>query len=270
MKIRAIQQWWVGAAIAVATWSGPLAGNAAGTVARVLTHEGRLLDADGAPLVEPTRVTFTLYDAASGGRPVWSEAQDVDFDDGYFSVRLGEVTPLAPALLDGTTRWLGLAVGADPERSARTPVVGKPAPSPERPAGTVVAAVHADAELGPLRATADRTFLGATIRMPVEPAQHVHVSASAGLGSTAPGGAHGLHLSICARPVAATRLVDNPPDRQADLRIPENGQQTFSLRTRFTALPPGEYEFGLCARVDGTSQWNHNGTSRVALLVLAQ
>jgi hypothetical protein len=42
------------------------------------------------------------------------------------------------------------------------------------------------------------------------------------------------------------------------------------VRTRFAALVPGDYEFGLCARLtDPVVRWNANGESRVAVLITA-
>jgi hypothetical protein len=56
--------------------------------------------------------TFTLYDAVSGGNPLWSEVQQgVVVSNGEFLAFLGSVEPIPPAALDGRPdRWLAVAV----------------------------------------------------------------------------------------------------------------------------------------------------------------
>lgn len=312
MKFHAVLQWVIGAAVAAATWSSGVEVRAAEAVPQVIVHEGQLVDAKGEPIVGVARTTFKLYDAPVGGRPIWSETVDVEFDDGYFSVWLGEATPLDESLLDGRPRWLGVAVGRGPEQPARAAVAStahpmfadevpvddpqasrvptvadadeaapgvadadEPEPGEglravdraERPAGVVLDAAHADAVLGPLASAAEYAFIGASLHLDVEPGQVVHVSARAGLGSTAPGGAEGLELSICTRQAGTSRLLDNPGDRLHDLRVAANGRATFVVKTRFVGLAAGDHEFGLCGRIRAGSRWNDNDTSRVAVLV---
>lgn len=285
MKRRTLKQWFVGSAVAMTTWSASFTAAATETTAPTLAHTGRMFDAQGDPLVELSTVTFAIYDAQTGGKALWSEAVEVDFDDGHFSVRLGETKPLAPALLDGKTRWLAMAVPGAP-RTARAAITTTPAApeaprseqpvnkhaesTPARPSGVVLAAAHVDAELGSLPTTSDYRFLGGTLRMSVEQARQILVSATAGLGSTAQTGAAHLHLSVCARAVGDTRLIDNRGDRLDNLTVAANSQQSFAVRSRFAGLPPGDYDFGLCGYVDAdTHHWNNNSTSRVAVLVTA-
>jgi hypothetical protein len=308
MTMHAMRQWTIGVILAAATWASTFAADAA-AVPQVIAHEGELADANGQPLRGLTRTTFKLYDGRSGGRALWSETVEVEFDDGYFSVWLGEGTPLDDSLLDGSTRWLGIAVGSGPERpvraavastthpmfaegddvegpevdrlpivtddadtadtadTAEVPAMGFKPPWPQRRQSVVLDAAHADAVLGPLLRTAEYAFIGASLHMDVEPWQVVRISARAGLGSTARGGADGLDLSICARKAGSSRLIDNPEDRLLDLRVAENRRDTFTVKTRFEKLDAGDYEFGLCGRVRGASRWNDNDTSRVAVLL---
>ncbi|MFO0757696.1 MAG: fibrinogen-like YCDxxxxGGGW domain-containing protein [Byssovorax sp.] len=87
-----------------------------------LTEQGRLFDAAGAPLDGTIAITFSLYAAADGGAPLWSDTQQVTLDEGYFSVAL-----LPPdALWDGSARYLGIRVGADPEMTPRQPTASVP------------------------------------------------------------------------------------------------------------------------------------------------
>jgi hypothetical protein len=110
------------AAVAASAW----AGSAVAAVPESVTHQGRLFDAEGAPITDTLDVTFTLYDAATAGTEVWTENHGITFDQGYFSVVLGETTPLDGAVLDGATYYLGIAVGGDPEMTPRAAVHSVP------------------------------------------------------------------------------------------------------------------------------------------------
>ena len=88
-------------------------------VPSTIGYQGRLYDASGTNPVNGTlSVVFSIYAAATGGTAVWTETQSVTFTNGYFAVQLGSVTSLVGAF-DGTTRWLGVAVGTDPEMTPR-------------------------------------------------------------------------------------------------------------------------------------------------------
>lgn len=62
----------------------------------LLSYQGYLTDANGDPLAmaAPANypVTFRIFGAPTGGTALWSEAQTVTVDKGYFSVVLGEGT----------------------------------------------------------------------------------------------------------------------------------------------------------------------------------
>ena len=91
----------------------------AASVPGTLTEQGRLFDLVGAPLDASITLHFAIYAAASGGAPLWQESQLVTLDEGYFSVDLGETTPFPASLWDGSTRYVGITVGSDPEMSPR-------------------------------------------------------------------------------------------------------------------------------------------------------
>ena len=95
-------------------------------VPSLLTQQGRLSDATGAPISGAKTFTFAIYSSASGGTPLWSEQQSLTLDEGFFSARLGEVTPLPTGTFDGTVRYLGVAVDADPEMTPRQSLVSVP------------------------------------------------------------------------------------------------------------------------------------------------
>ena len=54
------------------------------------THQGRLFDSSGAALTGTQSVTITLYDAATSGNVVWTNTEDLEFDNGFFSTQLGD------------------------------------------------------------------------------------------------------------------------------------------------------------------------------------
>lgn len=71
-------------------------------------HQGRLLDVSGVPIDGSQSVTFTLFDAATGGANLWDQTLTVDVEYGYFSVELA----LDPTDFNGAARWLETSVGA--------------------------------------------------------------------------------------------------------------------------------------------------------------
>ncbi|HCP45299.1 MAG TPA: collagen-like protein, partial [Deltaproteobacteria bacterium] len=74
------------------------------------TQQGRLLDTGGQPLTGTHALAFSLYDADTGGVEQWFEYHSTDFDNGYYTVTLGDVTPLDDALFSGAPLWLEIAV----------------------------------------------------------------------------------------------------------------------------------------------------------------
>ncbi|MEZ4296530.1 MAG: hypothetical protein R3B70_16275 [Polyangiaceae bacterium] len=110
---------WIQVAVAALSLAG-VASPALAKVPATLTHQGRLFDANGDPLNDTVSITFSLYDGpAAGAQQVWEETVTVSVEDGYFSAALGETTPIDGTILDGSERWLGVAVGADPEMTPR-------------------------------------------------------------------------------------------------------------------------------------------------------
>lgn len=78
-----------------------------------LAWQGRLLDVDGVTIHGEVALDLVLYNAATGGQVTHTESlTGVDANDGYVSVRLGEVpgNPLDSSDLLGGA-WLGVSVG---------------------------------------------------------------------------------------------------------------------------------------------------------------
>ena len=93
-----------------------------------LSHQGRLLNADGTPAGGAYDVSYRLYDAESGGNILWQETQLTEVDSGYFSVVLGKSTPLDFSSFDHRpdSIWLEIQVGGDSPISPRTQLTAAP------------------------------------------------------------------------------------------------------------------------------------------------
>lgn len=89
-----------------------------GQVPPKISYQGVLTDASGSLVSDGNyNLTFKLYDAASGGTPLWSETQSASLSDGIFNVILGDGTPLN--LPFDKPYWLGVTVGSGTELSPR-------------------------------------------------------------------------------------------------------------------------------------------------------
>ncbi len=84
---------------------------AAAEVPGRLGYQGRLLKSDGSPEAGSKSITFSLYDAATGGtNPLWTETQTLALSDGYYATFLGSVQSFGAGLFDGRTLYLELKV----------------------------------------------------------------------------------------------------------------------------------------------------------------
>lgn len=90
---------------------------ASADVPQTLTHQGRLYDNKGAPVGVTTTMVFRIYDGA--GAELWKESHSVTFDDGYYSVQLGSLTPFPDTLWATPSLEMGVTVGNDPEMTPR-------------------------------------------------------------------------------------------------------------------------------------------------------
>jgi hypothetical protein len=77
-----------------------------------IPYSGSLADESGQPVADGAYAfTFALYEAETGGSPLWTEAQEgVAVQDGAFNTLLGSVTPLPKEVLDGGALWLEVGV----------------------------------------------------------------------------------------------------------------------------------------------------------------
>jgi hypothetical protein len=99
----------------------------------VMSHQGRLLDSSDHPLNGTFALTYSIYEAPTGGAPLWTEDHvGVSVVDGLFSVELGSTTPLSPDVLSGSsggatvTRYLQIQVSGQPPISPRTQLLASP------------------------------------------------------------------------------------------------------------------------------------------------
>ncbi len=84
-------------------------------VPQMVNFQGRLTDSYGAPLNGAADVTFSIYDASSGGNLLWQESHaGLAVDNGLFHTLLGSLTPLdTSTVFTGADRWLEVQVGTD-------------------------------------------------------------------------------------------------------------------------------------------------------------
>lgn len=109
-----------------------LATNAIAEVPQMINYQGQLTDNAGVALDTTVSITFTIYDDSTSAGPVWTETQPaVQVSDGMFAVILGTVVPIDDSVFSirvfvDPDRFLGIAVGADPEIEPRTRLVSVP------------------------------------------------------------------------------------------------------------------------------------------------
>lgn len=99
-----------------------LAAIAQAEVPQLITVQGRLTDASGAPVTDgPYLIKFKIYGSADGSDSLWSSGfQTVTLSKGLFTYQLGSSEPLPEDLFTDTLRWLGITVGTDAEITPRT------------------------------------------------------------------------------------------------------------------------------------------------------
>lgn len=97
-----------------------ISGASTGTV----PYQGRLADTAGNPLTATYNMIFRLYNASSGGVPLWEEQwtgpNSVQVSDGLFNVMLGSLTPIPQEIItQNSSLWLGITVDTDDEMAPR-------------------------------------------------------------------------------------------------------------------------------------------------------
>ncbi|MBN1163063.1 MAG: hypothetical protein JXB45_00655 [Candidatus Krumholzibacteriota bacterium] len=99
-----------------------LAMAAQGDIPRLINYQGVLTDPAGEAVPNGEyQITFRLYQAVTGGSPLWSEIQTVTVSHGIFNALLGSVTALDIGFAE--PYYLGIAVENQAELSPRLPLV---------------------------------------------------------------------------------------------------------------------------------------------------
>lgn len=86
-----------------------------------INFQGKLVGADGTNVTDGNySITFTLYDASSGGTNLWDETQTVSVTDGIFRVSLGAIdSTIADVNFNTDNLYLGIQVESDDEMTPR-------------------------------------------------------------------------------------------------------------------------------------------------------
>ncbi len=128
---------------ALALLAGLASAPSAEAVPNGLTEQGRLWDANGAPVVGDVQLTFALYSDSLGTAILWRETHTLALVDGFFTAELGVTTPLPSTAFDGSVRYLGVTVENDEEMRPLQALSSVPyalrAQTAENPEGVFVA-----------------------------------------------------------------------------------------------------------------------------------
>lgn len=82
-------------------------------LAPVMSHQGRLLDASGNPVPDGDyEITYSIFQAETGGTAVHTETQTVPVKDGLFTTSIGLSSAIDPTVFAGPT-WLEVRIGGE-------------------------------------------------------------------------------------------------------------------------------------------------------------
>jgi len=99
------------------------AGHLAADVPNIINFQGYLTDGSN-PVDGSVEATFRIYDAASGGNVLWLETRSLSVNEGYYTVLLGEITPVE-ITFDGNV-WIGVQITGQSEMSPRYQITSTP------------------------------------------------------------------------------------------------------------------------------------------------
>ena len=95
-----------------------------GQIPQTMSYQGILTDAEGNAVNGNRTLTFSFYEQAEGGEPIWQETQEVEVANGLFNVILGSSTPLN--LPFDKPYWLGITVEEEAEMAPRIALTSSP------------------------------------------------------------------------------------------------------------------------------------------------
>ncbi len=122
-RANSLQQFSLASAMLISLF---LPNAAEAQVPHLIRYQGQAVDSKGVPLEGPYMLIFRLYDAETGGTKLWEETQaNVPLKNGYFSVLLGQVTPMTS--MDWSKPcWLSVQVNTQPELAPRQQITSVP------------------------------------------------------------------------------------------------------------------------------------------------
>lgn len=90
---------------------------------RIVSYQGRVTDSGGQPIDTTADIIFAIFTDSIGGVQLWKETHfGVTVQNGLFEVLLGTSQYLTDEVLDGSTRWLGMAIDSDDLLTPLTPI----------------------------------------------------------------------------------------------------------------------------------------------------
>ncbi|HEX2897187.1 MAG TPA: hypothetical protein VHP63_03965, partial [candidate division Zixibacteria bacterium] len=99
----------------------------AAAVPQLITYQGLLADSAGNPANGLYLIQFRIYDDPTAGSILWDNGfRTILVTDGLFAYSLGDSVSFPTDLFDGSSRWLGIRVGVDPELTPRKQLVSSP------------------------------------------------------------------------------------------------------------------------------------------------
>jgi hypothetical protein len=230
-----------------------LAAAASGEIPKKINYQGKLTDLSGLPLSGSHSMVFSIYEAADGGSPLWSESKTAEADSsGVFSTVLGSVTPIE---VDFTGPcWLEIEVDGE-TLSPRREVVSVPFAYQAEHADSAANAAEASNAIAlggrPAEAFADSSVDGHSLDAAdgdPEDAVYVDDYGRVGLGTSSPatfldvrtfGGAEGGvapygevlgHFKISGSDAHSAISIDAQSGRDAILYFAQEGASMWDLR----------------------------------------
>ena len=245
-----------------------------------IAYQGRLADAGGSPLTGAYSIIFRLYNAASGGAPLWEEQwtgqNGVQVSDGLFNVMLGSLTPIPQAVVTGNnTLWLGITVGTDDEMAPRVQLGSVPfaVQALTVPDGSVTTGKIADGAV-------TQAKLGPDVNL-VPPDGSITTAKLADGAVTSPK----LNLQNGSACLGSDTTVSVPggwtrvqiPGMSVQVTLSASERLLIWFGTKYYVTPAGSYYYGTTIFLDGTEMldlpelppstaWRTGGTIRTVTL----
>src|SRR5437868_3847022 len=104
-----------------------LSSEASAQIPRTISYQGTIVSPNGIPITDGMHVLkISLYDDITGGTSLYSESIAAQIRSGFFSVAIGETTPLPASLIFDRSYFLAVAVDGGEEMNPRTAFTSVP------------------------------------------------------------------------------------------------------------------------------------------------